>query len=60
MIKPKFNERKRNIMYDKVLAATGASFSAASMIWWPMAIFALLALAMALIRMVVVRPQITP
>jgi len=50
-------------MYDNVtgsLAATGATFSAASLIWWPMAIFAMLAVGIALIRMGVKRSQISP
>jgi hypothetical protein len=50
-------------MYDSAtgtLAATGATFSAAALIWWPLAIFAILAVGIALVRMGVVRTQIQP
>ena len=50
-------------MYDGAtgtLAATGATFSAAAMLWWPMAIFALLAVGIALLRIARKRAQIEP
>lgn len=50
-------------MYDNAtgtLAATGVTFSAASLIWWALAIFAILAVAIALIRIGVKRSQIAP
>lgn len=50
-------------MYDNAtgaLAATGATFTAAAMIWWPMAIFAILAVGIALIRIAVKRSPIKP
>ncbi len=50
-------------MYDNAtgtLAATGVTFSAASLIWWPLAIFAIVAVAIALIRIGVRRSQVAP
>jgi hypothetical protein len=45
---------------NAALAATGASFSLASLIWWPLAAFALLAAGIALLRIAKKRRQIEP
>ena len=42
------------------IAATVLTASAAAFIWWPLAIFALIALGIAIMRITVKRPQIQP
>ena len=50
-------------MYDSASSTVliaGAAFSGAAFLWWPMAIFALVAMTIALGRIFVVRAQIEP
>ena len=50
-------------MYDSASTSVliaGATFSGAAFLWWPMAVFALLAMTLALVRIFVVRAQIEP